>query len=268
MQAVPGFGYGADAGPWAVAHRGGAGLAPENTMEAFARSYALGVRYLETDLRVTADGACVAFHDETLDRVTDGHGPLRRRTWGEVARLRVGGSGRVPLLGDLLDAFPDARFAVDVKDRRAIGPLADLLRTRGAAERVCVAGAWDSWLGELRERVGPGLVSALGWRSLSTLVGCARAGVRPPGSLVTGSFVHVPLRLGGLTVFSERLVDIAHSLGVRVLVWTVDEPTLMHRVLDRGADGVITNRPDLLREVLLARGQWRPMTEPECAWSP
>ncbi|HZI98132.1 MAG TPA: glycerophosphodiester phosphodiesterase family protein [Actinomycetales bacterium] len=261
-------GYGAEAGPWAVAHRGGAGLAAENTMEAFARSYALGVRYLETDLRVTADGRCVAFHDATLDRVTDGSGPIRRRSWADVARLRVGESGRVPLLADLLDAFPDAHFAVDVKDWRVIGPLATVLRDRGAAERVCVAGAWDSWLAELRDRVGPGLVSALGWRSLSTLVACARAGVRPPSGLVTGSFVHVPLRLWGLGVYSARLVELAHSLGVRVLVWTVDEPVLMRRVLDGGADGVITDRPDLLREVLLSRGRWPAMSPVERAWSP
>jgi glycerophosphoryl diester phosphodiesterase len=100
------------------------------------------------------------------------------------------------------------------------------------------------------------------------LVGCARAGVRPPGSLATGSFVHVPLRLGGLPVFSARLAEQAHDLGIRVLVWTVDEPSTMHRVLDDGADGVITDRPDLLREVLVGRDQWPAMSPSERAWSP
>lgn len=251
--------YGAGTGPIAVAHRGGAGLAPENTLAAFARSYALGIRYLETDLRTTSDGVCVAFHDERLDRVTDGRGPLSRRSWAQVSRLQVAGGGGVPRLVDLLDAFPDARFTVDVKDVGVIRPLAELLRRTGAAERVCVAGAWDGWLRELRERTGPALATALGWRSLSALVACARAGVRPPRSLGPGSFVHVPLRLHGLPVFSERVAEIAHGLGLRVLVWTVDEPTWMHRLLDCGADGVITDRPDLLREVLVARGQWPAM---------
>lgn len=228
-------------------------------MEAFERSYALGIRYLETDLRTTSDGVCVAFHDEALDRVTDGRGPLSQRTWAEVSRLRVSGGSRVPRLGELLDAFPDARFTVDVKDTGVIPALARELRRAGAAERVCVAGAWDGWLRDLRERAGPGLTTALGWRGLSTLVACARAGVRPPRALLGGSFVHVPVRLAGVQVFSDRLVDMAHTLGLRVLVWTVDEPALMHRLLDAGADGVITDRPDLLREVLVARGQWPAM---------
>src|SRR5579875_3745964 len=111
---VPGY---RDApGPLAIAHRGGAGLAAENTLEAFQRSYALGVRYLETDVRCTADGRVVAFHDARLDRVTPARGWVRRHTLGQLTSLPVRGGGNVVALRDVLIAFPDACVTVDIKD--------------------------------------------------------------------------------------------------------------------------------------------------------
>ena len=250
--------YGDGVGPLAIAHRGGAGLAPENTLTAFARATALGLRYLETDLRPTSDGQLVCFHDETVDRVTAARGRVATRGLRGLKTLRVNGSEQIPTLVEALEAFPGARFTVDLKDESAIAPLVRVLRLPGVAERVCVAGAWDGWLGHVQREV-PGVTTALGWRSMSALVGCARAGVRPPRALATGRFVHVPLRLWRVPVFGARLVHMAHDLGVRVVVWTVDAPTVMRRLLDLGVDGVVTDRPDLLREVLIARGEWTPM---------
>jgi len=109
-------------GPLAFAHRGGALGAPENTLAAFERAVALGYRYLETDVHVTADGRLVAFHDATLDRVTDGTGPIARLPWETVRRARVGGVERVPLFADLLAALPRARWNIDVKAPGALEP--------------------------------------------------------------------------------------------------------------------------------------------------
>ena len=249
-------GYAGDGGPYAVAHRGGAGLAPENTIAAFGRSYALGVRYLETDVRLTADGVCVAFHDARLRRTTGARGRLADLVWDDVRELRVGGEP-VPRLAELLDAFPDARFTIDVKEPRALAPLAADIHDCRAAERVCLAGAADRVLAEARESFG--LATALGWESLTRLALAARTGDRLSWArcrATRAQFAHVPLRLGRVPVFAERLVAMAADLGVRVLVWTVDDPALMHRLLDEGVDGVITDRPDLLREVLVARDAW------------
>lgn len=264
--------YGAGSAPLALAHRGGAGLAAENTLAAFSLATALGVRYLETDVRLTADGHLVCFHDETVDRVTDGRGQLRRHTLASVRRLRVAGREQVPTLSEALEAFPDASFTIDLKDRAAIGPLVRVLRRPDVRERVCVAGAWDGWLAVLREQV-PGVHTALGWRSLAGVVGSARAGMAPNRRFATAEFAHVPLRLGRLPVFVDRLVSGAHRIGVRVVVWTVDEPAQMARLLEAGVDGIITDRPDLLREVLVARQQWTPMDSarvpvtPDDRWS-
>jgi len=245
----------------AVAHRGGAGLAPENTLAAFERSYALGLRYLETDVRVTSDGVCVTVHDSDLSRVTGSRAagartPVARTDWSRLRQARVGGTELVPRLEEALDAFPDARFTIDLKDPRAIGPLAAALRRCAATDRVCIAGSADRWLADVRAVLGPRVATAMGWESLARLAVAARVGASPYG-VVRAPFAHVPLRLGRLPVFVDRLVGMAHELGSRVLVWTVDEPAQMHRLLDAGVDGIITDRPDLLREVMVARGSWQ-----------
>ncbi len=237
--------------PLAVAHRGGAGLAPENTLEAFERSFALGVRHLETDVRASADGEAVAFHDARLERVTSASGRVGERTLGQLRQLRVLGGGPAIPLEELLTTFPTACVTLDIKDPAVVGPLARTLRRTHAVERVCVAGARRSWVRELSDAVARPICTALSWRELARLA-TPRAG----GYYGSAAFAHVPLRLGNVPVFREGLVARAHDAGLRVLVWTVNDAATMHRLLDHGVDGVITDRPDLLREVLLARGQW------------
>ena len=237
-------------GPLAIAHRGGAGLAAENTFEAFARSHALGIRYLETDVRITRDGELVVFHDAQLGRVTEREGRVSEHTLAELSATPILGSGRVLSMREALTAFPDTCFVVDVKDAAAVAPLADLLRELGAAHRVCAAASHGSWLRALSEATGPELSTALPWRHLVHLA------LRGPISHGQAGFAHLPLRLGRVPVFRDDLVARAHDSDIRVIVWTVDDPDTMHRLLDHGVDGIITDRPDVLRGVLIARGQW------------
>lgn len=242
--------YGDRTGPLAIAHRGGAGLAPENTLDAFRRSYALGLRYLETDVRRTADGELVAFHDATLGRVTALRGRVGRYRLSTLRTTAVLGGGGVLSLRELLAAFPDACFTVDVKEASSVATLAALLRETDSAHRVCVAGMRESWLAGLRRLAGPELSTALCWQSLARLV------LSGPRVSLAGRFAHVPLAFGRLNVATDELIARSTAAGVRVIVWTVDDPVTMHRVLDAGAAGIITDRPDLLREVLIGRGQW------------
>lgn len=241
--------YGAG-GPLAIAHRGGAALAPENTVAAFERSLALGYRYLETDVRVTADGVCVAFHDRGLRRVTGVTGRVADLSWDDVRSLRVLGREPVPRLDDLLTRWPDVRWVLDVKQPEALSCLVATVRDCGAASRVCLSGTWDRWLGHARRALGPDVTTALGWRSLVSLL--RGASPRPDGA----GFAHVPLRFAGRRLPSARLVERAQALGLRVVVWGVDDRAEMHRLLDDGVAGVITDRTDVLREVLVARDAW------------
>ncbi|MFN8075318.1 MAG: glycerophosphodiester phosphodiesterase family protein [Kineosporiaceae bacterium] len=227
-----------------VAHRGGAGMAPENTMRAFTASRRLGLATLETDLRVTSDGVVVAFHDADGRRAAGVRARVADSSWAQVRQWRVGGEP-VPRLEEVLEGTGDARLLMDLKDPRAIGPMARVLRGARATERVCLAGASDRWLADVRAVLGPHLTTAMGWESLTRLVLAARCGRRPVG-VVRAPAVHVPLRLGGLPVFAERLVALATELGARVLVWTVDDPAVASGLLARGVDAVITDRPDLL----------------------
>ena len=254
--------YGDHTGPLAIAHRGGMGLAPENTLAAFGRATSLGLTHLETDVQTTRDGHVVCFHDATLRRVTGHPGRVADLDLADVRRLRVAGTAQVPTLVEAMATFPQARFAIDLKDQASIGAMAALLRGRpGWAERVCVAGAWSTWLRRLQDEA-PGVTTALGWRSLTTLIACSRGRVRPLGVRSTGTaggaFAHVPMRLGRMPIHSERVIARAHELGIRVVVWTVDDPGTMRSLLDAGVDGIITDRPDVLREVLISRGQWAP----------
>jgi len=245
-------------GPRAFAHRGWhtgeyAGL--ENTALAFSKAFDEGYRYLETDVHVTADGKLVAFHDHVLDRVTDLRGRISHLTWDQVRKARIAGREPIPLLEDLLGDFPEAKFNIDPKTDRAIGPLIDVLRATRATERVCLGSFSDRRLVALRSALGPLLATSMGPREVTGLVARGR---RLPLWRYRGGAVaaQVPLKQGRLPVVSPEFIAVAHRLGIEIHVWTVDDPAVMHRLLDAGVDGILTDRPDLLREVLLSRGSW------------
>ncbi len=241
-------------GPIAIAHRGGAGDWPENTLPAFEGAVRLGYRFVETDVHVTADGVLVAFHDDRLDRATDRTGRIGDLRWDEVARARVDGREPIPRFEELLSSFPDLRVNVDPKADDAVEPLVRTLRSAGALGRVCVGAFSDRRLERVRALAGPELATSMGPRAVARLLGAARG-------LGRGRFVEVaaqvPPTLKGRPLVTRRFVDTAHRLGVSVQVWTIDEPAEMDRLLDLGVDGIMTDRPAVLREVLERRGQWR-----------
>ena len=244
-------------GPLAFAHRGGAGEWPENTMPAFEGAVSLGFRYLETDVHRTADGVLVAFHDDRLDRVTDRAGLISELTWDEVRRAKVGGREPILRFEELLEAFPAVRFNIDPKADDAVEPLARVLRDAKAIDRVCIGAFSDARLAEMRERCGPALCTSLGPKQILRLRVAATRGFR---SLVRPAFVQgaaqVPVSHKGVPLVTPAFVDTAHRLGMQVHVWTIDDPVEIHRLLDLGVDGVMTDQPLELKRVLTSRGQW------------
>jgi glycerophosphoryl diester phosphodiesterase len=234
------------------AHRGGASELPENTLPAFARSVELGYRYLETDTHVTADGVLVAFHDDRLDRVTDRTGLIHDLTWAEVAEARVGGE-RIPLLEELLDAFPDCRVNIDPKHDGAVEPLAALLKRMGAVERVGIGSFSDRRLARMRRLCGPRLCTSLGPVGIGRLVLASRG---CPVGRIPAPCAQVPTNQGRIPVVTERFVAAAHRRGMQVHVWTIDDEAEMHRLVDLGVDGIMTDHPTLLKQVLESRGLW------------
>jgi glycerophosphoryl diester phosphodiesterase len=237
-------------GPIAFAHRGGAGEAPENTAAAFAAAVALGYRYLETDVHVTADGVLVAFHDDDLRRTCGLPGRISELPWSEVATARVEGREPIPRMDELLETWPDARWNIDCKTDRAVAPLTDAVRRHGALDRVGLSAFADRRIRALRRELGPRACTGAGqWE----LVALWAVGLRTGGALAA----QVPPRKGWFGVVTERFIGRAHRRGMAVHVWTIDEPDEMHRLLDLGVDGLMTDRPTVLRDVLIARGAWR-----------
>jgi len=222
-------------------------------MPAFSRAVELGYRYVETDVHVTADGVLLAFHDSVLDRVTDRRGAVAELPWSEVRHARVDGTEPIPLLEDLLGTWPDLRVNIDPKHDGAVDALAQTIERTGAIDRVCVGAFSDRRLRRLRQRLGERLCWSHG--PLGTARGrFASLGV-PMGPLDAPCF-QVPVRQGRVTVVDERFVRSAHRRGQQVHVWTIDDAAEMQRLLDLGVDGIMTDRPAVLRDVLMARGSW------------
>ena len=141
-------------GPIPFAHRGGAAGGLENSLAAFAHAVELGYRYLETDVHATSDGVLLAFHDRTLDRVTDRVGVVAQLPWREVREARIGGREPIPTLEELLGSWPDVRVNIDVKEMGAVEPLIEVIRRTGAVDRVCVASFSARRTAAVRRRVG------------------------------------------------------------------------------------------------------------------
>jgi glycerophosphoryl diester phosphodiesterase len=245
--------------PIAFAHRGGASHFPENSWRAFEHAVAMGYAYLETDAHATADGQVVAFHDKTLDRVTDAAGRIADLPWSAVAAARIGGTEPIPLLADLLGAWPDVRFNIDVKDAPAAGPVAEVIRAAAAWDRVCVTSFSGARLAATRRALSRPVCLA----APPAEIGLIRSSGLPPAALARRlgrrwiRCAQIPVRLA-TPWFLRR----AHAAGLAVHVWTVNDAAVMTRLLDLGADGIMTDDTETLREVLIGRGAWHPREGP------
>lgn len=252
--------------PVPIAHRGSRVLWPENTETSFHGAYELGFRHFETDLHLTADGVLVCFHDPTVDRTTDATGRVEDFTLADLQALDAGyrhsgpqgfsfrDSGvTVPTLEWLLTTFPDTSVVVDLKSDGLAGPLTALLDDLGAHDRMIVGSFVDARLGEFRE-MSDGRVPVSSGPALSRMwVLASRVGRGAGGDV---SALQLPTHMRGVRVVDEKLVAAAHAAGLHVHVWTVNEAAEMSRLLDIGVDGLVTDRPDLLKELLVERGEW------------
>lgn len=242
-------------GPLAFAHQGahtpdGPG---ENTLAAFQRAVDLGYHYLETDAHVTADGVLVAFHDDRLDRLTDRTGVIGDLPWAEVKAARVRERDEIPLLEDLLTAWPDVRVNIDPKHGAAVDPLIELVRRTGTLDRVCFGAFSDRRLARIRDALGPRACTSAGPRQVARLAVAARG--LPAGGF-SAACVQVPVRQGPMPLVTARFVAAAHDRGMQVHVWTINDATEMERLLDLGVDGIMTDAADTLKAVLTERGVW------------
>lgn len=249
-----------------IAHRGGAALAPENTLEAFemaVRKYRTDM--LELDVHLSRDGEVVVCHDETVDRCTDGTGPVSQMTWDELQRLDAGfrfstdsgstfpfrGKGcRLPSLRELLQRFPEMKLNIDLKSRddKLVSTFAAVVREEGAAERICCGAEWDD-VAERLHRALPECCHFYPMQALTALVMAAKTG-QPLPSDARYCVLDMPLVYKGFRLVDARFVSQMTDINKWVNVWTIDAPEDMRALIADGVGGIMTDRSDLLRAEL------------------
>jgi glycerophosphoryl diester phosphodiesterase len=240
----------------ALAHRGFSLDGLENSMMAFQAAVDHGYRYVETDAHGTIDGVAVALHDESLDRTTDGTGEVADLPWARVKLARIGGKEPVPMLEDILGTWPELRVNIDVKAESGIVPVVDAIERTGAHDRVCIASfstaRRDATVARLTRRVA----TSAGTREAAAffLGGMVRANLA--GALKSLDALQIPVAMGPVPLLTERHVRAAHAVGKFVHVWTINDPKRMAELLDLGVDGIVTDRADLLKDLLVQRGRW------------
>jgi glycerophosphoryl diester phosphodiesterase len=256
--------------PLVIAHRGGAGLWPENTLYAFGRAAVLGVDVIELDVRSTADGALVVFHDAKVERTTDGRGPVGGMKLDEVKRLDAayrwspdggksfplrGGGVFVPTLEEVFAALPEMRFVIEPKrGTRSVGEsLCRVVRARGMTEKVLVASFTQTVLDEFR-RECPGVATSAGPGEVSKFIALSKTGL---GASYSPSMqaLQVPEYAGGVRMITKGFVEAAHERNLEVHAWTVNDASAMSGLIELGVDGIMTDYPDRLMALL---GRARP----------
>jgi glycerophosphoryl diester phosphodiesterase len=253
--------------PIAIAHRGGADELPENTLPAFDAAVELGYHHLETDAHLSSDGVVFSFHDHVLERVTDRRGRLSQLSAAEISGadaayhfspdgqsfpLRGTGIG-VPTMEDVLTRWPGVFVNIDTKSDVVVEPLVELLRRLDAFDRVCIGSFSDERLRRVRRLSDGAICTSMGPAGITAAWLASRTGRMPR---LQADCLQVPVRARRLVVVDRRFVDAAQGAGLQVHVWTIDNSAEMTDLLDLGVDAIMTDRPRLLRDVLIARGQW------------
>lgn len=254
---VPVTGY-PEGPPLAFAHRGGAKTADnvgiENSLAAFAHAYALGYRYLETDVRVTSDGRVYAVHDEGLERLTGSADLVNALSAESLDLQRLDQREPFARLEAIYEAFPDAWLNIDIKSDEAVEPTCELIKASDAVERTCLSTFSHARLMRIR-RILPQVATSASVREV-VLARLLPLPVLKIAGAPRGQCLQVPARHGRVEVVTPRFLRRAHALGLQVHVWTIDDPDEMNRLLDLGVDGIMTDRTDVLKDVLVARGAW------------
>jgi glycerophosphoryl diester phosphodiesterase len=255
--------------PLTFAHRGGAGLWPENTLEAFRGALELGCSHLETDLRMTRDGEIVVMHDARVDRTTDGTGDVAAHTLAQLKRLDAGyrfspdgtsfpfrGRGlTVPTFAELCAATPAARYNVEIKERSSFDlprALVAFIERHALSERIVVAAEHHELVRDFRRLSRRRIATSASRRECLKFWFASRLGLTAFLRLPYQA-LQIPVRVGKATLVTPGLLDAAHREGLAVHVWTIDDPVEMTRLLDLGVDGLMSDHPDRLRAVVLER---------------
>jgi glycerophosphoryl diester phosphodiesterase len=239
--------------PIAFAHRGGGLEAEENTMPAFENAARLGYSHVELDVHATRDGVVVIHHDDTLKRMAGDPRPIAALDWQDLRTIRTREGVPIPRLDELLSAFPRLNVNIEPKSEAALEPLADVIRRADAIDRICIGAFEPNHTLRMWQLLGDRLCWSPAHADVTRLW---LAGWGLPVAVGSFPVVQIPTHFHGVPVVTPRFLRAAHQRGIQVHVWTVDEEAEMERLVRLGVDGIMTDRPTLLRHVLERVGLW------------
>ncbi|WP_158018881.1 glycerophosphodiester phosphodiesterase family protein [Mycobacterium basiliense] len=243
----------------AMAHRGFTSFTlPKNSMGAFNEAVKLGFRYIETDVRASRDGIAVILHDRKLPPGSGVSGAVDRLSWRDISTADLGAGEPIPTLEELFVALPDVRVNIDIKAESAIEPTVDVIERLSVHDRVLITSFSDRRRQRALRLLSKRVASAAGTGAFVSFLAARTVGGRAYAlrMLRDSDCLQLPPRLGGVQVITPTLVQTLHAADRQVHAWTIDDPATMHALLDINVDGIITDRADILRDVLAARGEW------------
>ena len=229
-----------------LAHRGGSIESFENTIESFYYSQSLGCKFIETDVQISSDGIPYIFHDETLKRLTGISKKFSSLDSNEIDRLRIFKSHKIPRLDETLQTFPDMCFQIDVKTDEVAMPALEVIHKCRAEDRVCIASFNSSRLSKVNNKY-PEICLSMGPNEVGKML-LSSFGLYK--KTIMGDCLQVPMYYYGIKVVTKRFIDFIHSKGLKICVWTINDEKTFRKLIEMKVDGIITDKPKLLYEVL------------------
>ena len=237
----------------AFAHRGGNEFAPENSFRAFKSAVDIGYKYLETDVHLTKDGFLIAFHDDTLDRVTDKSGLIRDLSLSEIKKAKIAGTDEIPLLSELLNSFTDCFFNIDCKVDETVQPLINLINNKDFINRVCIGSFSQKRINFIRKSLGKEVKTSMG---LAEVILSKFLSYTSLGYNFKSSYTSIPIRRYGINLLDERNINYLKSNNQKVIAWTINDEDQMKMLINIGIDGIMTDNLTLLKKVLIEESLW------------
>ncbi len=231
-------------------HRGGDEEKTENTLEAFQYSSDLGFVFMETDVQLTSDGKVVIFHDNDLKRIAGLNKKVSDLSFKKIKEIDLIHGGRIPSLEETLSSFPNLRFNIDIKVDSAVDETIKIVKNFNAFNKVCLAAFSSKRLRRIRELTNSDLCSSMGQAEIVRLL-LSSYGLNFRAS--PGLCAQVPVSQFGIPIVTKRFIKKIHDLNKLIHVWTIDETQEMYRLIDLGVDGLMTDKPTVLKEALVAR---------------
>ena len=237
----------------AFAHRGGTEFAPENTYEAFSSAVGIGYKYLETDVHPNADNKLMAFHDSSVDRVTNYKGKICNFTSSELKKIKVKEKFQIPFLEDLIESFSKSFFSIDMKSDQSVKPLIKLIKSMNAVDRVCFASFSQDRIDYVRDEFDNKCITSMGPREIiktkiSSIINFKQKIIPKISSL--------PISRYRIKLLNKRHINFLKSLNIKVIAWTINDVEAINKLIDLGVDGIMTDNISVLKKILIKKNIW------------